>query len=132
MKRLRVIFPGLMAGLLMAGVAGCGDSEEYQGPEAMAESQVMPALEQNFAAEEAQVDPELRRKVKQVMDDFGRKNYAMVLVGIEGLSRRPDLTGDQRRILAEIGLTASQKLREASEAGDAGAEKVLEIRRQMK
>lgn len=122
----------LLAFVLVIFGGACGAKEEFHGPEPLEENEVVPTLESTFESGNEDAGSELDEDIRQVARDFNQGNYPRVILQVEKLMQRKDLSDEQKTVLAQINLTAHQKLREASASGNRDAEQFLKYKQETK
>jgi len=115
-------FTLLCAGLLLAG---CGDKPV---PEPIAKADVPKTLDTAFNG----ANPEARAAAKAASDALQKDEQSMALEALEALSRKTDLTPEQREAAAKAALSVRAGILDAANKGDAAAKAYLDEQRARK
>ena len=105
-------------GLLLAGCGGGGDATVP-----LTATEVPKTVERAFANAPA----ETRKAATDIVADISTKP-GLAVQGFDEMSRRPDLTPEQRQAVAQAALLAVAELQKAAARGDAEAKDALEAR----
>jgi len=105
-------------GLLLAGCGGGGDA-----PVPLTATEVPKTVERAFADAPA----ETRKAATEIAADIST-NPGLAVQGFDEMSRRPDLTPEQRQAVAQAALLAVAELQKAAASGNVQAKDALEAR----
>ena len=106
-------------GLLLAGCGGGGGD----APVPLTATEVPKTVERAFANAPA----ETRKAATEIAADIST-NPGLAVQGFDEMSRRPDLTPEQRQAMAQAALLAVAELQKAAASGNAQAKEALEAR----
>jgi hypothetical protein len=109
---------GLGASLFL--FAGCSQ----KAPDAVVATpqETVPALETAFNGAPA----EMKRQALEAVGELQTQNDPAAFVRLESLSRRPELTAEQRKAAVASWMAVNQRLRESAANGNSAAQQLLE------
>lgn len=118
----------LLAAATLAAAATFTGCKEQEPPPPPAISDVPKNLDGAFAT----ANPESRAAVKSAMDALKNDEQANAIEALEALTKRSDLTPEQRQAAAVSALAVRQQIMEAANKGDEAAKAFLEQQRARK
>lgn len=112
----------------LAAWGACGCSRNAGPPPPLAAEQIPAAMEQAFH----QAAAETKEAAGQVVSAVQSKDYPKASAVAQALSERPDLTSDQRLLVARALLTLNGLLQAAQAHGDENAAAALKFHQMTK
>jgi hypothetical protein len=113
------------AALCAATLCGCGDKP---APEPISAAEVPKTLDSAFSS----ASPEARDAAKAAAEALQKDEQSMALEALEALSRKTDLTPEQRDAAAKAAISVRAGIVDAAAKGDAAAQAYLEEQRARK
>lgn len=115
---------GLAASLVLSG---CGN-QAGSTPEALTAEETGTSFQKAFA----KAAPDLKAAADRLAAALAASDFAAAYAQVTALLSRPDLTEQQRQLLARSQVTVMEKLREKADAGDRESGQVLQLHRSAK
>lgn len=112
----------------LAAWTACGCNRNAGPPPPLAAEEIPAAMEQGFS----KAAPEIKEVVAPVVSALHSKDYPKASTVAQALSERPDLTSDQRLLVARAMLALNGLLQSAQAQGDADAAAALKFRQMTK
>ncbi len=112
---------------LAVGTA-CGCNRNAGPPPPLAAGEIPVAMERGFS----KAAPDVKEVVGQVVSAVQSKDYPKAATVAQALSERPDLTSDQRLLVARAMLALNGLLQSAQAQGDADAAAALKFHQMTK
>jgi hypothetical protein len=125
MRRLKLAFPFVLASALLA--VGC-DRAADPAPAAFSTNEAAAAINKTFAG----ADTANREAAQQLSQALSSDNYSEAFSKVTLLGGSPELTPEQRQVIARSQLTVMERMRAAAAAGDKQAQALLEMHRASK
>jgi hypothetical protein len=106
---------------------GCG-REAGSTPEVLATSETETSFNKAFA----KAAPDLKGAADELATALSSSNFPAAYAQVTVLLARPDLTPEQRELLARSHVTVMQNLQQKAQAGDAESAQMLKLHRSSK
>ena|SRR5687768_11092166 len=114
----------LMTALMLG--AGCGQKQE--APKALTSKEIPQAIREAFK----EAGPEIKEEISRAVVHLEKQNDVEAFLQLQEMSSKPDLTPEQRSVVARSLIGVSQRLQTSAASGNAQAEELLKVHRASK